>query len=669
MGQKNLAQKARARPDLVKQVVDRARDQGIRSTITTVRDRLDGLTPIGYSSSGVVLEVGAGVEGLAPGDRVACGGGGWANHAEVVAVPKNLIARLPDNVSFEAGAYATVGAIALHGFRQAEATLGDVVGIVGLGLVGQLATSLALASGCTVVGIDPDPSALELARAAGASALSPAATELAAIVGDLTAGRGLDSVLVCAASSSADPVATAAALARERARIVIVGEVPVEIDRSVAYEKELEVRLARSYGPGRYDRDYEERGRDLPAGYVRWTEQRNIQAFVDLAGSGRLDPTRLTTHRFALEHAPDAYALLSGGNGSERPFGIVLEYEETTPTRVAPRPVTTRRSPAGETVGVAFIGAGNFARATLLPAFTAAGARLVAVASQSGLTAGDGARRLGFERVAADLDEVAASEDVDAVVIATRHGSHAELATRALAAGKAVFVEKPLALSSEGLQAIQDALTPDSLLMVGFNRRYAPLVNRLSSAFGSRPPEGLLLRVNAGALAPDHWLNDPEEGGGRLLGEGCHFVDLAAHLSASKPVSVYASAAAPPTGPIEACDTFAVTIAFASGATAQILYTGGGDSALGKERIEAFGHGVAAILDDYRRLEIYANRKRNRQGGDRDKGHRAQVAAFVAAVSGRGPRPDAASYVTSTRATIASMESLRTGSRVLLEER
>ena len=661
LGGKNLLQKARARPDQVQQVVERARTQGIRPTIAAVRDRLDSLGAIGYSSAGVVLEVGAGVEGIAPGDRVACGGGGWANHAEIVAVPKNLVAPLPEGVSFEQGAYGTVGAIALHGFRQSEAVVGEAVGVIGLGLVGQLASSLALAAGCSVVGVDLDARAVELAREAGASAFVTGAPELEARVLELTRGRGLDAVLICAASRSTDPVALAARLARDRGRLVVVGDVPVEIDRAIAYEKELELRLARSYGPGRYDVEYEERGRDLPAGYVRWTEQRNIQAFVDLLAGGRLDIARLTTHRFPVERAAEAYELLTKQNG-QRPFGIVLEYEEEAPA--APRTIAPAR-PRTDSVGVAFVGAGNFARATLLPAFTAAEARLVAVTSQGGLTAADTKERFGFERVAGGIDDVLAADDVDAVVVATRHASHAELTARALEAGKAVFVEKPLAVTAEQLAAVEAALRPDSLLMVGFNRRYAPLVQRLQAAFGDRPRDAVAIRVNAGALPHGHWLQDPEDGGGRLVGEGCHFVDLAIELARSQPVSVHAAAQTPPDAGIESADTIAVTIRFASGAVAQILYTGAGSSKMPKERVEVFGAGMSAALEDFRRLELYGGKHETIKSGQ-DKGHAAQVKAFVDAVAGRAAAPDRDSYLVATRATLAAVESLRTGAVVAL---
>ncbi len=663
LGGKNLLQKARARPDQVQKVVDRARTQGVRSTVAAVRDRLDSLTAIGYSSAGVVVEVGPGVEGIAPGDRVACGGGGWANHAEIVAVPKNLVALLPEGVAFDEGAYATVGAIALHALRQSEAVVGEHVGVIGLGLVGQLATSLALAAGCSVVGIDLDPRAVTLAREGGADAFVTGAPELAGRVAELTRGRGLDTILICAASRSTDPVALAAELARDRGRIVVVGDVPVQVDRMLAYEKELEVRLARSYGPGRYDVEYEERGRDLPAGYVRWTEQRNIQAFVDLLGSGRLHVGRLTTHRFPVERAAEAYALLASSVG-ERPFGILLEYD--APDATAPPPAPAPRRAAKGTVGVAFLGAGNFARGTLVPAFQEVGARLVAVSSQSGLTAADGVERLGFERTADGLDDLLAADDVDVVVIATRHASHAELTARALEGGKAVFVEKPLAVTADQLELVERALRSGGPLMTGFNRRYAPAVQQLNTAFGARRREAIAIRVNAGSLPHGHWLQDPEDGGGRLVGEGCHFVDLAIDLAQAEPLTVHAAGAAPPDGPVEAADTFAITLRFAGGAVAQIVYTGAGPSKLSKERIEVIGGGLAAIVDDFRRLELYDGRKRTVTKSGQDKGHRAQVAAFVAAVAGRGEAPDAASYVRSTRATLAAVESLRTGSVVEL---
>lgn len=663
LGGKNLVQKARARPDLARKVVDRARTEGVRPALAAARERLDALAPLGYSSAGVVLRVGATVEGIAPGERVACAGGGFANHAEVVAIPHNLLAPIPDGVSFESGAYATVGAIALHAVRQAEAAIGEHVGVIGLGLVGQLAVRLLGAAGCNVVGIDPDPRAVVLASEAGAYALALDRPGLEDVVVGATGRLGLDAVLICAASQSSDPIRLATRLARDRGRIIVVGDVPVEADRSVMYEKELELRLSRSYGPGRYDRDYEERGRDLPPGYVRWTEQRNLQAFLELVGAGKLDPTELTTHRFPIERADEAYAALEG-SGGKRAFGVVLEYAYEEPP-AAPTPARPRSRTEG-TVRVGLIGAGSFARATLLPALQAAGAELAAVTTQGGLSAADVARRFGFERAAGSEEDILGDDSIDAVVIATRHASHAELAAAALAAGRCVFVEKPLALNEEQLALVEAALTPDAVFMVGFNRRFAPLSVRLRRELEGASALALAARVNAGPLPEDHWLHDLEDGGGRLLGEGCHFVDLLTYLAASRPVSAHAVAVSQPGRPLEASDTVAATIRFANGSLGNLVYSGGGDARLAKERIEAFGGGLSAVLDDFRRLELYRDGRRTTIKGKQDKGHRAEIARFIAAAAGREAAPDADSYLASTRATIALVDSLRAGSVVEL---
>ena len=402
MGEKSLLQKARARPDLVKKVIDKARVEGLGSAVSVTRDRLDALAPIGYSSAGIVDEVGEGVDGIAPGDRVACGGGGWANHAEVVTIPRNLVVPVPEGVSLEDAAYATVGAIALHGVRQSGAALGDSVGVIGLGLVGQLAVRLLQANGCRVVGIDLDEAAVELARSAGAVALSRGEPGLPGAIRSATRGLGLDAVLLCASSPSSDPLELAVALARDRGRIVVVGETRIDVGRAAMYEKELELRMSRSYGAGRYDRDYEERGRDLPAGYVRWTEQRNMQAFLDLVASGRVAPSGLTTHRFPVEEASAAYGVLSAPGEADGPSASC----SSTPSGLRLPPPRSTRRPRQASPGVALIGAGAFARATLIPALRSEGARLVAVASEGGLTAADVAARFEFERAAGSVAEI-----------------------------------------------------------------------------------------------------------------------------------------------------------------------------------------------------------------------------------------------------------------------
>lgn len=663
LGEKSLLQKARARPDLVRKVVDRARGEGFRTAFATVRDRLDALAALGYSSAGIVLEVGEGVERLVPGDRVACAGGGWANHAEIVAVPRTLVAKVPEGVELADAAYGTVGAIALHGVRRAEAVVGERVGVIGLGLVGQLAVRILGAAGCRPIGIDLDTQAVELAAAGGARSFRRDDPALAAAVLDATDGLGLDAVLVCAASSSSDPVEVAARLARDRGRVVVVGDVPIEASRALFYEKELELRLSRSYGPGRYDRDYEEHGRDLPAGYVRWTEQRNIGAFLELVAGGGVRPAELTTHRIPIEQAADAYALLTAEPSEPRAFGILIEYADgERSARVRPAPVR-RGAVRRERPRIALVGAGNFARSTLLPGLAAAGVELQAVATEGGLSAADAAARFGFAR-AATPQEVVVAEDVDAVVIATRHSSHAELVIQALAAGKAVFVEKPLALREEELAAVEAALEPGALLMVGFNRRFAPLTQRLLDALPGTGGHVLCARVNAGSLPADHWLHDPEEGGGRLLGEGCHFVDLLLHLGGSRAASAHAVAVPQPHRPLECSDAIAATLRLENGTVASLTYAGGGDGRLPKERIEAFGGGLAAVLDDFRSLELYRGGRRKQVQGAQDKGHRAQLACFVEAAAGRVEPPSVDTYLHATSVTLALAESLRIGAPV-----
>ena len=664
LGSMNIAKKARARPDLAKKVLDRARTEGIRSTIDAVRDRLDSLTPLGYSSSGVVRELGAGVEGLVPGERVACAGGGWANHAEVVAVPKNLLAKIPAGVTFEDAAYGTVGAIALHGVRQADAVIGENVGVIGLGLVGQLTLRILQAAGCNPIGIDVDEQAVALAQTHGMNAFLRSDRSLGEAIQEVTAGLGLDAVIVCAAGKSPDPIELAAQVARDRARLVIVGDVAIAVDRRLLYEKELELKLSRSYGPGRYDREYEERGRDLPPGYVRWTEQRNLAAFLELIATGRVSVSSLTTHRFPVDRAADAYETLANRSAGTRVFGVLLEYDSPTalPSR---KPRQEERASRPGVVRVGLIGAGSFARRVLLPAFKQGGAELVAVATESGLSAADVAARFGFQQ-ATQADDICEAEDVDAVLIATRHATHANLVARALRAGKAVFVEKPLALTWEELTNVEDALSDSSLLYVGFNRRFAPLTKRLQEAMARGGPAVIGARVNAGRLPDDHWLNDPNDGGGRLIGEGCHFVDLILHLAGAPAAAVQAFSLEDHGAAPEQAQSFVAQLRCANGALGSIVYCSEGDRRLPKERFEVFRGGMAAVLEDFRLLEIYdSGKKRSIRGSD--KGHQAQIATFLEAVrEGVTDRPLLDTYLASSRAVLALADSLRTGDSIRL---
>ena len=634
----NLIGKARARPDQARQVLDKARRDGLRATLDTVRTRLGQPSPLGYSSAGVIVEAGARVSGLRPGDRVACAGAGHAVHAELNQVPANLCARLPDTVSFEAGAFATVGCIALHAVRQAQTSIGERIAVIGLGLVGQLACRLLLAAGCEVVGVDLDPELVERARQAGVQCASVRSEVTDA---DLpTSAADCDAILITAATSSDDPVELAAALARDRARIVVVGDVGMKLPRRPYYGKELELRLSRSYGPGRYDRNYEERGLDYPVGYVRWTERRNLAAFVTLLGKGQISVEDLITARVPVERAADAYAQLL--DGARSPLGLVLTYPPSSPARPSP-PAPSKGAPpldarAMEVPAAGLIGAGSFSQAVLIPALRSAGFKLQAVASAGGLSAVSAAERFGFARVLTP-DEVIAAQDVDAVCVASRHGSHAAYTLAALERGKAVFVEKPPALNVEDLQRLREAAR-GHVLQVGFNRRFAPLAQRMREHVAS---EGhaveLLYRVAAGRLPPDHWLNDPHDGGGRLLGEGCHFIDFACWFVGALPTRVLATA--PCDEQLALAQRFEVALAFADGSLATIFYGSESASGVAKELVEAHSAGRSATLHDFRRLALHGNSRTRVVGGrHQDKGHRRQCEVFREALTARAEPKD-----------------------------
>jgi predicted dehydrogenase len=613
---------------------------------------------MGYSCAGVVLSVGPRVEGLAPGDRVACAGAGWANHAGIVAVPKRLVAPLPDRVAFADAAYTTVGAIAMHAVRQSGAAIGERVGVVGLGLVGQLVIRLLTAAGCEPIGVDTDAAAVEMAASTGALAVVRDDRRLESTVACMTDGIGLDVVLICAATSSNDPVELACRLARDRGRIVIVGDVPVTPERTTLYEKELELRISRSYGPGRYDFGYEQLGHDMPPAYVRWTEERNLRSFLALVAAGKVVPSDLTTHRFPVERASEAYGVLDERSDRDRPFGVLLEFSTATDADTTSPPVRGRRT-RGCRIGV--IGTGSFARAMLIPALLEQRVELVAMASENGLSAAHAVARFGTGK-ATTAEAILADEDIGAIVVATRHASHAELTVAALEAGKSVFVEKPLALNEPEVAEIEAALgRTDNFVMVGFNRRYAPLVQRMSAELKGLQGVVVAIRVNAGPLDTAHWLNNPDDGGGRLLGEACHFVDLAAHLGGAPISSAYAIAPTSEQSPVECSENIAACLRCSNGSITSITYTGTGDSRLSKERIEAFGGGMAIVIDDYRRIEVYRSGRRSVARVRRDKGHRAELSSFIASVRGTEPPPDAEGYLATTRATLALVESLRTG--------
>ena len=655
VARKGLVAKARARPDQARQVVERMRQDGVRSTVNLVRQRLEELGPLGYSAAGVVIEAGPETRGLSPGDRVAIAGGGFASHAEVDVVPSLLCARVPDGVEPEDAAFATVGAVALNGFRRAELQVGSTVAVIGLGLIGQLAVRIARAAGCRVLAVDLSRELVELARSAGAEAVVRSELE--------TGSRweaSADAVLVCAATDSSDPALLAASLARDRGRVVIVGDVRMELPRAPFYDKELELRLSRSYGPGRYDPSYELHGLDYPIGHVRWTEQRNMSAFLELVADGKLAPSELVTHRFAFAEAESAFELLQSGAPV---VGIVLRYAENgAKERRADAPPRRRVAPArGPRARVGLIGAGSFATGTLIPGLREAGLELVAIASASGLSAESARRQFGFESAHADADEVIERDDLDLVAIATRHESHAQIAARALEAGRAVYVEKPLALDADGLRRVREAQRRTGApLVVGFNRRFAPLAAELRRLSG---PRLMAYRVNAGPLPSDHWTNDLARGGGRLKGEGCHFIDFLCDQAAGDPLTVSAHGfTSRPDLPLAATDNFSVEIRFDDGGVGTLHYAADAPTGPGKERFEMSSPGVYAEIEDYRRGRIWRGRHRARlRGGRQDKGFAAQFKFLAELARGRVEPPSPESFWLSCLATLAAARSLETG--------
>ena len=668
LGGKSLLAKARARPDLVAQVLERARVEGLAETAHLVRERLDAPQPLGYSAAGTVVEIGPLVRDLQVGQTVAVAGAGFANHAEVCSVPANLAVPVPQSLDPEHACFATVGAIALQGIRQASLTPGETVAVVGLGLVGQLTTRLLGAYGHPVVGIDVSPGAVRTARRfplAGAwTSQDPA---LAAGVARLTEGRGLDAVLLTAATPASDPAHLAARLLRDRGRVVVVGDVGLDLERGPLYEKELELRLSRSYGPGRYDRAYEEHGVDYPVGYVRWTERRNLAEVVRLLATGRLQVDDLISHRYPIADAVEAYRTLVD---PEIPsLAIVLTYPGPGPVadRVLPLEVPGP-SPTAAPAAVSLLGAGNFASRVLVPALRADGRlRLDTVVTRSGAGAAHLGRRAGFARCSSDPADALDPERVRAVVIATRHDSHAELAIRALEAGLAVFVEKPLAVDQAGLERVTAALRANpGILLVGFNRRFAAPTRALLEALPTRTGPGLVqVRVAAGALPPDHWALDRTEGGGRIVGEVCHFLDLASFLLGQQPAGVYARTS--DTGGPSSSANVSVLVDYPDHSTAVIQYHAVGGRRMPKELVEAAWDGASARIDDFRSLEVWTSgRGRSRRWRRQDKGHRQELAAFADWVLDGRPAWQVSDGLATTAATLGVLRSLDTGQRVEL---
>ncbi len=665
--EKSLVGKATSRPDLVKQVLSKAKREGVLPTIEAAFNKLDQPMALGYCSSGRIIEIGEGLEGFQPGERVACGGGGFAVHAEYGVVPQNLLIKLPDNVDDESAAFTTLGAVAMQGFRLAQPQLGENVCIIGLGLLGLMTVGIARAAGCAVFGIDLSPARVELARTMGATAVTRVGCEESASA--FTQGRGFDSVLICADASSNDPIALAGLLARDHGTVIAVGAFGLNIPRKVYYEKELTFKVSRSYGPGRYDPRYEEGGVDYPYGYVRWTEGRNMQSFVDLLASDKLDVHPLISHRFDIEQADQAYEVITGKSGS--PFlGVLLTYAKKSESQPLKRRVdypATNQSPAPVKVGV--LGSGNYANAVFLPAVKKSGnAQLVGICSASGLSAQNAARKFGYGFASSTEADVLENPEINTVIVLTRHNQHARQILAALKNGKNVYCEKPLALNEDELAAIDEQLQQPGcpLLTVGFNRRFSPFALEMKKFFTPRSDAlHIHYRVNAGFLPANHWLHDPAVGGGRIIGEGCHFIDFITYLVGEVPISVKAFDL--PDGGLYHQDNVSLVYTFGDGSVGVIDYLANGNKNFSKERIEAFNAGKIAVLDDFRTIDLVSenDHKQKKSVLRQDKGHQAAWQAFANAVTqGQAPTIPYEQLMGVTRASFAAIRSLESGTEV-----
>lgn len=669
-GQKSLLGKALERPDLVRQVWDKARRDGVVSAYQAVMGRLVTPLSLGYSSAGFIEAVGEGVEGLRVGDRVACAGAGYASHAESVVVPKNLCVPVSREVSLEDAAFATIGAVALQGLRLAEPTLGESVVVIGLGLIGQILVQCLKANGCRVFGIDRDRKRVALAQELGADeALISTGPSLTDRIHTFSQGRGADAVLIAAATESSGPVELAGEICRDRGRVIVVGAVKIDVPRRKYYERELSLQVSRSYGPGRYDSAYEEGGHDYPIGYVRWTENRNMEAFLELLEQQKVNVSRLITHRFPIWEGEKAYGLLSGRGGKEF-LGIVLTYSDNPDLnrKLSLVPAAQGLLARPDRVTLGLIGAGNFARSTLLPVLKKLSSiSLKGVATSSGVNAKSAGVAYGFDYCTSDYHDILKDEGINTVIIATRHSLHGPIVVEALRAGKHVFVEKPLCVNEDQLGEILRLLNskngdnvanaqPGSrppVLMVGFNRRFAAYAIKAREFFaGRKGPLIVNYRVNAGALPADHWIHNPEEGG-RIIGEICHFVDFISFLLRDHPLKVFAQGVSP--------DTVSVTLKYQDGSIGTIHYLASGHRNFPKERVEIFADGQVFVIDDFRKAEWVSNtgRGRLRSWIGQDKGHGGEIEAFIKAILEGATSPiEPNDAVQTTRVTFKIVESL-----------
>ncbi|NQW21522.1 MAG: Gfo/Idh/MocA family oxidoreductase [Chloroflexi bacterium] len=669
----SLLGKARSRPDLVQQVFKQVKNYGLLNTYRKVRDRLDEPQPLGYSSAGRVIAVGEGVTEIQPGMLVACAGAGFASHAEVISVPKNLVAIVPEGVDSKSASFATIGAIAMQGIRRAELTPGESVGVIGLGLIGQITVQILKAYGFPVMGIDISKARVEASQKFGMDlGVVIGSDNVSELAYSFSSGHGLDAVIITAATRDSKPVEMAGEIVRERGRVSAVGDVGMEIPRRVFYPKEIDFRISRSYGPGRYDESYEEYGLDYPLPWVRWTEQRNMQEFLRLTASGGINPTELVTHEFEISKAVNAYELVTGGKSTEPFLGVLIKYpaEVTTPSRVVSTASSASKKTGSGTLKIGLIGAGNFMSETLVLALKSVdNSTVIAVASARGLSAKDLAKKIGAQTASSDYGALISDSSIDLIVSATRHDLAAKIAIESLSANKAVHVEKPLATTLEALHQVAEAVKSSSaVLNVGFNRRYAPLISDIENYFSNRTtPLSMFYRVNAGWIDADHWVHDPVKGGGRIIGEVCHFIDLMQYLSGAKPTKVFATSLVPNGKTVLADDNAHIMVDFADGSRGTILYSALGAKNQPKEKLEVLGGGKSAELNDFKSLETWSGSSHDKKSGKLDKGHTQMLQALGNAVRNGSPSPIPFEQLAATTlATLAVVESIHTGQPIVL---
>ncbi len=668
-GKMNLLQKAKARPDQVKQVINTAKQQGLKATYQKVMNRLDSLTPLGYSCSGVVEAVGGGVTEYTVGQKVACAGAGVANHADYNMVPVNLVVPVPDTVDMQNAAFTTMGSIAMHGFRQGECTLGETVVVIGLGLVGQLLTQIAVASGVTVIGIDLSESRCERAIASGAYASGrPDDERITEQLMRLTQSHGADCVFLTVGSDSNEPLEQALELVRDRGRIVCVGKTRMDLPYNESFKKEVEFRFSRSYGPGRYDPHYEDKGIDYPIGYVRWTEGRNLQAFMQLLAHNKLNMGAIIDQVYPFAEADRIYEKIHAGEVSG--LGLLFEYDKAASLKHI-KPKLTQVTAPQDAVAIGCIGAGNYASSMLLPHLKQhKDAYLAHVATATSLSCKNAANKFNFAAHSTDYKQILRDEQINAVLIATRHASHARFAAQALEAGKAVFVEKPLAIDNAGLEQVVQAAgsSGNHQLMVGFNRRFSPIIQQLKASLPDDSPLTLQYRVHAGALPADAWINDKDQGG-RFVGEAGHFLDVFAYLTGSRPVSVYATAIRAEQATHDDADNMSVIVNYADGSVATLHYLTQGGSKTPKETLEVIGGGVTAHMLNFETLTLYrGDKKAKTHGGFKnDKGQQQEMQAWVASIKQGQPMPiDFDCLIDTSRLTLLAVESLTRGEKVTM---